>query len=61
MRGRWPRAAREPGEIERKYDDRYSQLLFVFGRHIKERRVRGEDLQELSDDKLSVIQPIASL
>ena len=48
-------------EIERKYDFRYSQLLFVFGRLVREKRVRVEDLQQLSDDKLSVIQRIASL
>lgn len=48
-------------DIERKYDFRYSQLLVVFGRLIKEKRVRSEDLRDFSDDKLSVIQRIASL
>ncbi len=48
-------------EIERKYDFRYSQLLLVFGRLVREKRIRAEDLQQLADDKLSVIQRIASL
>ena len=38
-------------DIERKYDFRYSQLPVVFGRLIKEGRVRSEDLQDPRVDR----------
>ena len=53
--------SRKGHEIEQKYDCRYSQLLFVFGRLVREGRLREEQLAELSDEKLSYIQRIVSL
>jgi hypothetical protein len=48
-------------EIDEKYDYRYSQLLIVFGRLIREGRVREEDLAGLSDEKLGWIRRMLSL
>ena len=45
-------------EIDGKYDYRYSQLLFVFGRLVREGRVKIEQLEGFSDDKLSYIERI---
>ena len=42
-------------EIDEKYDYRYSQLLLVFGRLVREKRVREEELQGLSTEKLSSV------
>ncbi|MDM8348734.1 hypothetical protein P8H27_07455 [Pseudomonas sp. sp1636] len=53
--------ARQQREIERKYDYRYSQLLFVFGQLIREGRVQEAQLTGLSEEKLGYIQQIASL
>ena len=48
-------------EIDGKYDYRYSQLIIVFGRLVREGRLRGEELQGFSADKQSFILRIASL
>lgn len=48
-------------EIDEKYDYHYSQLLFVFGRLVREGRIQEAELSGLSDDKLDVIRRIASL
>jgi hypothetical protein len=48
-------------EIELKYDYRYSQLLFVFGRLVREKRIQEAELEALSEEKLLFIQRIASL
>jgi len=48
-------------EIELKYDYRYSQLLSVFGRLVREKRIREAELKGLSEEKLSFIRRIASL
>ncbi len=48
-------------EIDQKYDYRYSQLLFVFGRLVREGRIQEADLAGLSEDKLAVIRRIVSL
>jgi len=48
-------------EIDQKYDYRYSQLLFVFGRLVREGRVQEADLAGLSEDKLAVLRRITSL
>jgi hypothetical protein len=53
--------AHKSREIEQKYDYRYSQLIFVFGRLVREGRLREEQLAGLSDEKLSYIQRIVSL
>ena len=48
-------------ELDGKYDYRYSQLLFVFGRLVREGRVKLEQLEGFSEDKLSCIERIVSL
>ena len=46
-------------EIDAKYDYRYSQLIFVFGRLLRESRIQEEQLAGLSEDKLALIKRIA--
>lgn len=48
-------------EIDRKYDYRYSQLLFLFGRLAREGRIHDADLAGLSEEKLAFIRRIVSL
>jgi hypothetical protein len=48
-------------DIDQKYDYRYSQLLFLFGRLLREGRIQEADLAGLSEDKLAVIHRIKSL
>ena len=48
-------------EIDEKYDYRYSQLVLVFGRLLREGRVQEAQLAGLSEEKLSYIHRIASL
>ena len=48
-------------EIDRKYDYRYSQLIFVFGRLLREGRVQEAQLAGLSEEKLDGIRRVASL
>ena len=48
-------------EIDGKYDYRYSQLIIVFGRLVREGRLREEELQDFSADKQSYILRISSL
>jgi hypothetical protein len=48
-------------EINEKYDYRYSQLPLVFGKLVREGRVRESQLIGLAEDKLSIIRHIASL
>ena len=48
-------------EIDGKYDYRYSQLLFVFGRLVREGRVKIEQLEGFSEEKLTYIERIVSL
>lgn len=47
-------------EIDRKYDYRYSQLIVVFGRLLREGRIQEEQLAGLSEEKLAFIQRVAS-
>lgn len=47
-------------EIDRKYDYRYSQLILVFGRLLREGRIREAQLAGLSAGKLKAIQRVAS-
>jgi hypothetical protein len=46
-------------EIDRKYDYRYSRLTQVFGRLLRENRLREEDLRGLGEDKLKSIHSLA--
>ena len=48
-------------DIDRKYDFRYSQLLLVFGRLVREKRIQIEDVEGLSEENLSIVGRIASL
>jgi hypothetical protein len=48
-------------ELERKYDYRYSQLLIVFGRLLREGRVTEEQLAFLCQEKLGYLHRVASL
>ena len=47
-------------QIDRKYDYRYSVLIGVIGRLIREGLIRKEDLAGLSEDKMEAIEGIAS-
>lgn len=51
---------RKQCEIDRKYDYRYSQLLFVFGQLIREGRVQEAQLAGLTEEKLGYIRCSAS-
>lgn len=53
--------ARAQREIDNKYDYRYSQLEFVFGRLLREKRIAEQDLDGLTEEKLEVIRHIAGL
>lgn len=46
---------------DRKYDYRYSQLDFVFGRLLREGRISKEDLSGLSEEKMQYIIHISTL
>lgn len=48
-------------EYQQKYDYRYSQLVVVFGRLVREHRISLEELRGLSEEKLKYIERIASL
>lgn len=48
-------------EIDEKYDYRYSQLISMFGRLLREGRIQETHLAGLSEEKLSYIRRIASL
>jgi hypothetical protein len=48
-------------EVDGKYDYRYSQLLFVFGRLLREGRLQDEQLSGLSPEKLSYIKRMQEL
>jgi hypothetical protein len=53
--------ARQRRDIDSKYDFRYSQLIIVFGRLLRENWIEECELQALSPDKLSYIQKIATM
>lgn len=53
--------ARQRRDIDSKYDFRYSQLIIVFGRLLRENLIEESELQALSPDKLSYIRQIATL
>lgn len=42
-------------EIDNKYDFRYSQLIWVFGRLLREGWLREDDLQGLDEQKIASI------
>lgn len=48
-------------EIDEKYGYRYSQLILVFGRLLREGRIQEAQLTGLSEEKLSYIRRVASL
>jgi hypothetical protein len=47
-------------EIDSKYDYRYSQLVFVFARLLREKRINQEDLAGLAEEKLNDILRLVS-
>jgi hypothetical protein len=47
--------------IDRKYDYRYSQLEFVFGRLLREGRISEDDLSGIAEDKIQNIVRIGTL
>lgn len=47
-------------EIAEKYDYRYSQLILVFARLLREGRIGQDQLDGLSEEKLSYIRRIVS-
>ena len=47
--------------IDDKYDYRYSQLILVFGRLLREKRITEEQLRHLDEEKRSIIRKIATL
>ncbi len=47
-------------EIDAKYDYRYSQLISVFGRLLRESRITEEQLNKLDSEKMDYIKMIAS-
>jgi hypothetical protein len=48
-------------EVETKYDYRYSELIFVFGRLLRENRIQAEQLQGLDEVKMEYIHRIVNL
>ncbi len=48
-------------EIERKYDYRYSQLIVVFGRLMREGWITESELEGLKIDKIEMIRHVASI
>ena len=53
--------AERQDEIDEKYDYRYSRLILVFARLIREGRIREEQLDGLSGEKLEMINGLVSL
>lgn len=47
-------------DIDQKYDYRFSQLIFIFARLVREGRVQEAQLAGLSDEKLEAIRRVAS-
>ena len=47
-------------DIERKYDYRYSQLIVVFGRLLRESWIDEKDIEGLAAEKIEAIRYIAS-
>ena len=53
--------AQQRRDIDSKYDYRYSQLILVFGRLLRENWIEECELQALSPEKLSYIRQIATM
>lgn len=51
---------RQRRAIDEKYDYRYSQLVFVFARLLRENWIEETDLQGLGEEKLQAIQYMVS-
>jgi hypothetical protein len=47
--------------IDNKYDYRYSQLILVFSKLMKEGYLKEEDLSGLSEDKVDLIKKMSSI
>jgi len=53
--------ADERHRIDTKYDFRYSQLVIVFGKLLRESQITEQQIEGLGEDKLSEIARIATL
>lgn len=49
----------QAAEMDRKFDDRYSQLIYVFGRLLHEKRIALDELQGLDEGRLDDIRHFA--
>ena len=47
--------------VDNKYDYRYSQLIIVFGKLMKEGYLREEDISRLSEEKIEFIKKVSSI
>jgi len=47
--------------VDNKYDYRYSQLIIVFGKLMKEGYLREEDISGLSEEKIEFIKKVSSI
>jgi hypothetical protein len=52
---------RKRREVDRKYDYRYSVLILVFARLLREGLISDEDLEGLSRDKVEMIHRISEV
>jgi len=52
---------RKRREVDEKYDYRYSVLIFVLGRVLRERLISDEDLEGLSQDKVAMIRRVLEI
>ncbi|MES2759711.1 MAG: hypothetical protein V4693_20255 [Pseudomonadota bacterium] len=46
--------------VDSKYDYRYSQLIYVFGFLLREKRVTEEELAGIAEEKLKLIRAVAT-
>jgi len=53
--------SRQRHDINTKYDFHYSQIIIVFGKLLRESRINEAQLAGLGEDKLSLIERIATL
>lgn len=53
--------ARSQREVEEKYDYRYSELIMVFSRLLRDGRITREQIHGLSDEKIAFIERLQSL
>ena len=52
---------RKRREVDKKYDYRYSVLIFVFARLLREGLIVEKDLEGLSQDKVTMIRRVSEI